>query len=581
MLKNRFKLLTFISVLLLLCSCAGQVNMVPTLTETTKLDGRQGIVVARIINTSAYPLPFNQLTITPINVNESKQIKPKRLESLSLQLSGSTIFSSPVDSGQYSLDSIRAFHIAGDYWYSNFATADATFGTFEVKEGEITDLGTIVYYTKSEEENYIPILLRLPNSQIGEAIKKYAPFYSVNSSQINSWNPDESNDERNNLYVSIVQNPVTYKQHYMADDGSIYFLGKLGLIVKRTPHGSWELDAVDTHLDLNTISTNPNGDLIVGGEEGRLFYKRKGGSWQDISLGHENKIENATLSTNGQVELMVIKNTRLSILRGTADNDFAWKELDNYNSKRGWKSSPNEIKPNQARTSPKRIMSAKLLTLNGSSYITIRSLNNKDQPIFGRTSSKTFIYDPKTWKVALAEDKPKVTYITDAGSIRLGIKEASIWSWSGRPTYLKIINGVINDHKLNTYVYECDGEIIASETCTGASAETAPKKSKKKNFSLSAAPWFKSEDEALVIANLSTTQNWLGKKTNETKLLKSNDGGTTWLDTGHKLPKEYCTQIVPEVVDRLLLSCDGASLDFYESFDDGANWIHVRQQENF
>ena len=59
------------------------------------------------------------------------------------------------------------------------------------------------------------------------------------------------------------------------------------------------------------------------------------------------------------------------------------------------------------------------------------------------------------------------------------------------------------------------------------------------------------------------------------------DGGTTWAKTEFSLPKDYCTTIISEFDEALLLSCNGASGDFYQSNDLGETWQQVRHQENF
>jgi hypothetical protein len=148
--KNVFVILT----LLLLGGCANQVNMLPSLQKTTNIADDQGVVVARIINASNYRFPFNQLTVNPENVNESTTIKPERLVAIKQSVGGSTVFSAPIKAGHYSLSSIRAFHVVGDYSYSRFVSADAQMGTFEVKPGVVTDLGTLIYYPKVQEDKY-------------------------------------------------------------------------------------------------------------------------------------------------------------------------------------------------------------------------------------------------------------------------------------------------------------------------------------------------------------------------------------------------------------------------------------------
>ena len=159
--SHTFKAYVCFIILFILGGCSSGVNMLPTLSEKNMPKENQGVVVVRVINASAYPLPFNQVTITPKNLNESKKIKPSRLRALPVATTGSTIFSSPVTSGSYSLDSIRSFHIQGEFWYSRWAPADAKFGTFDVEAGKVTDLGTIIYYPKPEQDKYLNTILHM------------------------------------------------------------------------------------------------------------------------------------------------------------------------------------------------------------------------------------------------------------------------------------------------------------------------------------------------------------------------------------------------------------------------------------
>ena len=106
-------------------------------------------------------------------------------------------------------------------------------------------------------------------------------------------------------------------------------------------------------------------------------------------------------------------------------------------------------------------------------------------------------------------------------------------------------------------------------------------KARTRQFSFRSAPWFKNRLEGVAIVSLSRLETWSRDQAPVVKILKTTDGGNLWLDTGNSLPNEYCSRLIPEVTDRILLSCSGATGDFYESVDEGATWKQVREHQNF
>lgn len=571
-------LLTFFVILF--NGCASQVNMLPTLSETTTFQPHEGLVVARVINASGYPLPFNHLTIAPKNLNESKEIKAQRLVSPALHISGTTVFASPVKAGSYALSNIRAFHSAGDYWYSRFVSSNATFGTFEVKPGQVTDLGTIVYYPKSQDDKYINTLIRIPETSRGEVLRKYFSFHNINNTPISSWNDDELEQERQSQYVSVARNPVVYPRKYLAPDQSLYFLGKLGIIIKRTSKGEWELDAVDTNLDLLTIAQNELGDLAVGGSEGHIFWKKNGDDWQPLSLDHDYQVDKLLFRDTNTLDVLAHQRHKLVIFRQNltqAGND--WKELDHYTPEKGWKSIPipEENITSIKKRNPRKIMGASLSEHLGNNYLTVYSLSDRQDPVFNKSKKDIFIYT-KDWSFTPSRSKNEISTIIDAGTIKLGIKEAGFWSFTGRDKYFKYIEDDNGWQEISTHMYKCNGEITDNGSCFKNEIETP---SKKASFNFRTTPWFRTDTSGIAIVSFSSHNSWSGERSSETKILSTNDGGLSWQLTDRKLPADYCATIVPEVTDRILISCNGASGDFYESLDEGESWEHVRQHENF
>lgn len=569
----------FIGLLVFISGCGGGVNIAPTLTAQSQLKLNQGIVVARVINTSGYSLPFNQLTITPDNLNESKKIKPERMGALVDKQKGVTVFAAQFNQGTYALSSIRSYHVRGEYWYSRFISSDAKFGTFDVKAGQVTDLGTIIFYQKPQDDKYIETLLRLPEPDLGEVLTKYFPFYQFDKANLLTWNDDGKSEERESLYVSAAQNPINFDKTYLAPDKSMYFLGQLGVIVKRAESGDWELDGVDTNLKLTSIAQNKKGDLIVGGVEGKLFFKPAGQEWQDISLDHDEQVTHLRFYNETNIDMFVQRDMELKIFRSPIlPQGLSWQELNKFDSLKGWKSIENtlvaDVKKKKATarktTKMKIIASVNLTELEDTHFIDVRTLDSYQNSLFSNGSANVFTYDPETWKMSTPEKKLGVTAVIDAGAVKLGITEAGFWSWSGKPDYSIYDRESQQWKEISTAIRHCPGgELQSNNSCKVKKKIT---KSKSQAFTFIAVPLFTTESDGIAIVRIANK---------DVAFLETHDAGNSWVKTEGKLPKKFCTKLITEISDRLLISCDGATGDFYESNDHGINWEHVRQQENF
>ena len=590
---KRFILLPVISLFLLVNGCATNTDMLATLDSKTVLTPDQGIVVVRVINATDYPLPMNQVTIAPDNLNESENIKFQRLSDLDLDLDDSTVFASPVKAGNYAMSSIRSLHFRGEIYYEHYAFAGATFGTFKVAPGKVTDLGTVIYYHKPQQDKYLKTLIRVPESGTGEVLQKYFPFYNFSESDMLGWTDDGRNDDRETTYLTVAQNPTVFEDAYKAPDGSLYFLGKLGVIVIRTPDGEWVFDAVDTNLNLNTIAQNENGDLITGGEEGKLFWKPKGSPWQDISLGHDVSVTNLSFHENSYVDMITKSDSLLTISRAEVAPQLNWQEFNRYTSRDGWKltnvvqaADSNKDKKSSVYDKKKEkplyeISRIELHELDGTHYINVSTISSYANRVFTKGDREKFAYYPDSWKVYVPEKLPEVTTMISAGTNKLGVTEAGFWSWTGRPTVSRYDSATSTWQEISTSMRMCpDGTATTKKTCDPIEGSEKTKSSEE-DFNLISIPVFSSELEALTIVNFQNTDFWTGKRSNDFRVLKTIDGGKTWQDTNNKPPNEYCAKLVTEVSDRLLVTCSGATGDFYESYDEGKTWKNVRQQMNF
>ena len=591
---NKRLTLLLATLVMLLSGCATNTNLLETLSPTTVVAPDEGIVVVRVINATDYSLPINQVTIAPANLNESDKIKFQRLMALDVLLDDTSVFASPVKAGNYAMSSIRAYHFWGDRYWSHFASTDAKFGTFSVEPGKVTDLGTIIYYHKPQEDRYLQMLVRMPEHETGEVLSKYFPFYQYQPATTLGWLEDGGDEQRETDFLSIAQNPTVFEDEYKAPDGSLYFLGKLGVFVIRTPEGEWQIDAVDTIYNLNAIAQNTQGDIIVGGEEGKLFWKRRGREWQDISLAHDVKVAALSFKDDTHVDLITQSGTLVTINRAEVADQLEWLEINRYTSNNRWKvvekteqqladeQKQQEKNKNKKPKPAKEIVAISLSKSDDVHYITVESMSDPGIRFFTDGTEHRYAYDPATWTMFKPESESEVTLTLQAGKVELGVTEAGFWSWTGRPTFSRFDSQSKKWEEISTDLRVCpDGTSTLKATCPSGTDGKPPVKSQEEDFGLISVPLFTSDLEALAIVNFSDIDFWSGVRSNEIKILKTTDGGKNWLDTGNTTPTKYCTSLVTEIYDRLLVSCNGATGDFYESFDEGKTWQNVRQQINF
>ncbi len=570
---------------LLLVGCAAPaVYLVDPLSETTVVSPQQGYVTARVVNAGNIAFPFNYLTITPKNLNESADIKPTRLSSIGRVYGDSTVFASPVAAGEYSLSSIRSYHSSGERWYSRWVEGDIALGTFEVKPGVLTDLGTLIYYPKVQEDRYIDMLLRSPGEGTSDTLKSVLPFFKFDSNHIISWNEDGNDGDRTSLYSSAVQNPVVHNQRYLAPDGSVYFIGKLGAILKRDPDAEWILDAVDTDSDLVSIAANDVGDVLVGGEQGALFAKMNNRPWLRIPLSEKYTVRDIVFYSEKLADIVVLDADKLKVFRGRLDEPLTrWKVMASYTPSKGWLDQYGNSQGVGVQKKKKKksrlIKSASLTKVDNVNYLFVSVETGSTFSIFNYTKLNEYTYDPDTWSVKKSKGYAKgIDNILMAGESRIGVKKAGFWvSWDSYFSWDSSQNKWV---KISTRFDKCPGgQGPDPRRCQSDNRSSL----RFRAFTFLSIPVFTSPSTAIAFVRTRQPSTGFMNATPgefENIVVKTDDGGRSWKRADIEIPNKYCTKTVPEVKDSLLVSCVGVSSDFYQSNDNGKTWEHVREHEN-
>lgn len=565
---------------LLLTACVpSAVNMMPPVTSQTPLT-TDGIVVARVINAGGSLLPFNQFTITPKGLNESAANKSPRLTSLPEVSGSSSLFISAVPAGEYSVDSVRAFYVIGESFYSLWGSGGVDLGVFNVVPGKITDLGTFIYYRKVDGDKYSDRLIRIPQTDNRMFIQTYRPFLKYDTAAVQTWVDDGSDTERFSNYVALAQNPTLFSKRYLSASGSLFLLGKLGSILERTPTGDWNQEMLETNSDLNTIAQNARGDLLVGGEQGALFYKTRAGQWQDLSLSVDTEIGAVQWLSSDDAMVYSIQNEAVTVWRGNpALAKVNWTKKLSYIANQGWRDANGQVLATgevQATNSKSksRVKNVRLESFLGADYVRIgvqRAGFDNQFDIFDAVDQKLFSITANqqlTYTTAVANN---IDRIIPAGNVSLGVDVAGFWSWTGKDAYHRYDAESKQWIDIKTSVTNCPGVKASVKSCK-INGKTMRRTS---GFDFISTPVFVSPLKGFA----SVRPTLVGERT--PYLAITSDGGQSWMKLAAEYPGKYCTDMVPEVSDRIMLYCGGVSGDFYESLDEGKTWRHVRQHQIF
>lgn len=562
-------LIIILAMTLSACVPSGKVRMVDDTRKDFKLSQQQGVVVARVINASAYPQTFNYLTVSPKNVYDKKENKFERITAIKKLAGKTTVFASPLPAGEYSLSDLYSYHFFQTYYYQLFANAGLKFGTFKIEPGKITNLGTLIYYQKPDGDKYLPLVVR--KNEFNDALEylegeKPELLKQVDPSGMLSWDEDDYDTERHNLYLNVVQNPVTFDIAYPQEDGSWYFPCKLGILLQRTARGEWNIDALETDYDLMLFNQNSKGDKVIVDERGDIYFKdRKAKSWSGIPHPDtDDEIGYAQLGNSGDIYLISFSDTKLKVYSGKVSATPEWNIILSYTPSQGWKSS-GEI---ESATSGK---------------------GKKTRQVHRKSTIKSFSAVMAQGKTLVAVDKNlyelnlspgrgtatrmpvdfDLTAMERSAYNQLSISRSSMWDGSTIRQY-SLDNGATWHTFEDTY-----------DRCPESKKKKTNYCDDKKPYRLSrrdhiTTPVFFADGKGYSImeetyseGSFFTRIEW--KKRYE--FVVSHDRGITWVKSpGSELPK-YCGSLRKGPDDKtLLLSCENATGQFYKADRDTLNW---------
>lgn len=570
--------LSLILITLIMVACAGsKINVIPAYSAKQLWDSEQGLVVARVINASPYPLPYNYLTLAPKDVFETKENKFQRIANLKTIGDKTSLFASGLKPGSYSLSDLYSYRNYGNYYYQNFGSVEASFGTFVVEAGKVTDLGTLIYYRKPDGDVYYDVVNRKTDEGLTlDLIKKELPGVAakIDFNRPLSWSQDENSDERHDQYLNMAQNPINYNRAYPLADGGWKFTAPLGMLISRNASGEWGLEAVETDYELEFFSQNQGGDQLVS-SEAKMFYLKAVGSdsWKssaapevDTRFNQDDKefsLAALKLLDDGSF-VALYRNDYFLLLRHKPQGDHQWSTRMVYSQGLQWLNIDAYVqkqekiaaalaqkKTNKRVKRKKKVGNFSIRSHRGDFYIAA------DKALY-RLSTEDFQAE------AINKDF-SVEGLDQSGLDQITIHRSSIWDGSVTTEY-----SLDDGNSWNSYNKNLDR--CPESPAPDSNSKCSDGKRRFQSYRHASLPVFYQDGTAYSIFTKVDINFWNSRRTSTKLMVRSVDGGKTWLEVKDvELPK-HCHRMIKGVGSEILLSCSSTTGQFYHTDKNKIEW---------
>ncbi|WP_047217648.1 WD40/YVTN/BNR-like repeat-containing protein [Delftia lacustris] len=348
--KRAFLATSLVLAALLLSGCATR-----PIEPTQTLNGTEGAVVLKLITAGTGELdPADTLSDLAIRRvlnpgeeatgQDSAVLLRRRTTTLS-----TAVFSGMVRPGRYTLVQLSGGRGNMSYYYP----LSQRFGTFEVRQGEVTLLGTLVMHPTTGRgfvTGYVA-----PEADMMATVKELYPALArqTQGRPALGFDPDSRLAAQAGLMPRIKMLASTWNGLNQSADGEFLAGSKLGKVLWRKADSSrWQELEIGTLREVAFVR-RWKGGLLAAGEEGLLALSDgQGQNWKMLNPPDNAFIAVAQPLPDGRIAAFVRRDRVWTAYAGSGTDTIVWQKLGSFDDSMslniGWKRSMAIALPDRA-----------------------------------------------------------------------------------------------------------------------------------------------------------------------------------------------------------------------------------------
>jgi len=212
-------------------------------------------------------------------------------------LSTTRVFVGLLKPGRYRFGGLYSIQ-TGEFIHVMTAPAPRTVGSFEVKTGHLTNLGTVLFQPFLPDPLATTILntdehTRYAMSRIDDAESltdfvshRYPKEHSRTlANPVLGWLPDQLAEAREKLASATRAYALLALPHNLGKPSEITYTARLGTIYRRHADGAWSTCHVPTNYELLSYDELADGSVLTGSERGHVWRSSTAcGDWRAVPL---------------------------------------------------------------------------------------------------------------------------------------------------------------------------------------------------------------------------------------------------------------------------------------------------------
>ncbi len=260
--------------------------------QDASLSDGKGVFVLEIISNSTNRGDVFD-TISIWSDAEKKVYYAKSEEALdpdNSEMNSTAYFVATLPEGKYWIDSGISYERQENYSTTLTIPMHDILGSFQIANGEVTDLGAVAYLPAPKGEDGDSKMFRLvqfdAKHQFEETFShKYPKLYAQTKNRpVHRWDALQPFLANKFIRSYIKKNTHQINKFIESSDGEIFVGGRFGQILRRTNDGAWlSLDTGSTR-EIMDVEKSSRNDIYAMGENIVLVSRDDGRTWQGLPL---------------------------------------------------------------------------------------------------------------------------------------------------------------------------------------------------------------------------------------------------------------------------------------------------------